>query len=573
MQLKTEVLQKKTAKRQWYARQVERQSGIALIILAIAIGLVTRILSVFQYVTFDIGPDPDQIRDAFVVMDFWKGNFPTLGPLAYGAGLGGFHIPPLYYYLFFPFTVFGKTPVAQAFPNAFFSFLSIPLFIVLIFRLLKGVHASKRLFLSGLSGFWYSLLFGNIFISNFQWNPSSIPFFFMGFTLLYDVQMKAIASWKVQILTWIGSGIVLSILMSLHSSTLFVMPVVYAIISLNFIFKILREQGINLRMTLPALGGLSAVVALTPYWIGESKNHFGNTKSILRAVLLASESASGSTLGDDKKTFFLSNIVERLGNAALHILNVVRQVYFWNESVLYLVISLVAIALIFAAALVKFKGNRTIWLLWLSTWALLLLAAASLAPGETIFYYRLLVTTAPIVLTAVALAYIELSGPKATAYFLAIAAFVALSCINNLYYDAQFMAAKYGPHRVMNTQEVAQIMEQLPTGANICDPRIARKRSTINQYRYIDIYLAHKQIKAVSECQAGSYVIHPKRILDLSGNFLNAGNYQDTYFIKTDTSSAMKLWPTLKTIENLEITRPASLVMEIQTANVYLLSQ
>ena len=297
MQLKTEPLQKRTAKRQWHTRQVERQLGIALILLAIAIGFVTRILAVFQYVTFDIGPDPDQIRDAFVVMDFWKGNFPTLGPSAYGAGLGGFHVPPLYYYLFFPFTVFGKTPAAQAFPNAFFSFLSIPLFIVLIFRLLKGVHASKRLFLSGLSGFWYSLLFGNIFISNFQWNPSSIPFFFMIFTLLYDVQMKAITSWKIQISTWIGSGIVLSVLMSLHSSTLFVMPVVYAIISLNFIFKILKEQGINLRLALPGLGGLSAIALLTPYWIGESKNHFGNTKSILRAVLSASGSASESTLG------------------------------------------------------------------------------------------------------------------------------------------------------------------------------------------------------------------------------------------------------------------------------------
>jgi len=68
-------------------------------------------------------------------------------------------------------------------------------------------------------------------------------------------------------------------------------------------------------------------------------------------------------------------------------------------------------------------------------------------------------------------------------------------------------------------------------------------------------------------------VIHPKRILDLSGNFLNAGNYQDTYFIETDTSSAMKLWPILKTTKNLEITRPASLVMETQTAHVYLLSQ
>ncbi|MGB7248985.1 MAG: hypothetical protein WBC73_08605 [Phormidesmis sp.] len=542
---------------------------MAFILLAMALGLITRIVAVFQYVTFDIGPDPDQIRDAFVVMGIWQGEWPTLGPVAYGAGLGGFHILPLYYYLLFPFTLFGKTPAAQAFPNAFFSFLSIPIFIVLIYRLLEGVHASKRLFLSGLSGFWYSLLFGSIFISNFQWNPSSIPFFFMSFTLLCDIQIKNLADWKVQIPAWIGSGIILAILVSLHTSALFVMPVVYVIVSLNFIFKTFKKRGINLRLALPGLGWLAAIVALTPYWIGESSSRFSNTKAILRTAL----SASGSAPESDEKTFFLFNIVERLGNTALHALNVVRQAYFWNASVLYLVISLVAITLVVSVAFFKFKGNQTIWLLWLSTWALLLLAAASLDPSDTVFYYRILVTAAPIALTAVALAYVELSGSRAIAYSSAIACFITLSCVNNLYYDAQFMAAKYGGDRVMNTQEIAQIMEQLPIGAKICDPRIARKRSAINQYNYIDTYITHRQIEAVSECEVGSYVIHPKRILNLSGNFLNAGNYQETYSIRPDTASAIKLWPILETMENPEITRPASLVMEIQTANVYLLSQ
>ncbi len=574
IQLKTKVLEKKVTKRQRDTRQVERQLGTALILLAIALGFITRILAVFQYVTFDIGPDPDQIRDAFVVMGFWQGDFPTLGPLAYGAGLGGFHILPLYYYLFFLFTIFSKTPVAQAFPNAFFSFLSILLFIVLVYRLLEGIHAPKRLLLSGLAGLWYSLLFSNIFLSNFQWNPSSIPFFFMSFTLLHDIQMKNITAWRIQILTWIGSGIVLSILVSLHSSTLFIMPIVYAIASLSFIFKVFKEQGLSLRLALPGLGGLSAIIALTPYWLGEFKNHFGNTKAILRTALSVSKSASEN----NEQTFFLLSIVERLGSTALHALNFVRQVYFWNGSVLYLVISIGAIAFIFVAALLRFRGNQTIWLIWLTTWALLLLASASLDPSKTVFYYKILLTTAPIVLTVVAIAYVKLSGKAAIAHTLLITTFITLSCLNNLYYDAQFMAAKYGPTRVMNTQEVVQIMEQLPTGANICDPRIARKRSTINQYNYIDTYLTHRQIEAVSECGAGSYVIHPKRTLDLSGNFLNAGNYRDTYLVKADTASTarlwpIRLWPILKTVENPEISRPASLVIETQTASVYLLSQ
>lgn len=151
-----------------------RSIGYVLIVLALAVAFVTRLFAVFQYVTFDIGPDPDQIRDAFLVMGIWNGEFPLLGP---PASIGGHHIMPLYYYLFFPFTLLGTAPVFQALPNALFSFLSVPLFIYLIYQLLEKVTPSFRLFLSGLAGFWYSLSFGDIFINNYQWNPSSIPFF------------------------------------------------------------------------------------------------------------------------------------------------------------------------------------------------------------------------------------------------------------------------------------------------------------------------------------------------------------------------------------------------------------
>ena len=561
---KTKALEIKTAKCQGGLRQM----GVALMLLAVTLGLGTRVLAVFQYVTFDVGPDPDQIRDAFAVMKIWQGGFPTLGPKAYGDGLGGFSVLPLYYYLFFPFTLLGNAPAIQAFPNAFFSCLSIPLFILLVYRLLEGVCSPKRLFLSGLSGFWYSLLFGDIFVSNFQWNPSSIPFFFMGFALLYDIQMKNISAWRIQIPAWIGSGIFLAILMSLHASATFVMPVVYTIISLRFLFKVFKQEGISSRLLLPGLGGLAATIALTPYWIGELRSNFSNTRKLLQAGLSASESSESH-----ENTFFLLEIVKRLSGAALQGLSTVRQAYFWDASILYLVISLVAIALITSVAFSRFKGNQNIWLFLLSTWGLLLLAAASLDPGETVFYYKILALPAPIVLTAVALAYANLPGKRAIAYSLAIAIFITLSCLNNLYRDTQFMAAKYGPERLMNTREIAQVIEKLPTGAKICDPRIERKRDALNQYNYIDTYITQKQIETVSDCRADTYIIHPKRILSLSGNFLNDGNYRDTYFLERNTTASIELWPILKTVKNEAMTRSARLVMETQTAYVYLLSE
>ncbi|MDJ0671018.1 MAG: hypothetical protein PX636_08515 [Microcystis sp. M53598_WE2] len=57
-----------------------RVTALILGILAIAFAFFTRIVSIFEYVTFDIGPDPDQISGGYFWMDMWKGNFPQLGP-------------------------------------------------------------------------------------------------------------------------------------------------------------------------------------------------------------------------------------------------------------------------------------------------------------------------------------------------------------------------------------------------------------------------------------------------------------------------------------------------------------
>lgn len=67
-------------------KSINKVRGTALIlgILAIAFAFFTRIVSIFEYVTFDIGPDPDQISGAYLWMDMWKGNFPQLGPAGGG---------------------------------------------------------------------------------------------------------------------------------------------------------------------------------------------------------------------------------------------------------------------------------------------------------------------------------------------------------------------------------------------------------------------------------------------------------------------------------------------------------
>jgi hypothetical protein len=172
-------------------KSINKVRGTALIlgILAIAFAFFTRIVSIFEYVTFDIGPDPDQITFGYLWMDMWKGNFPQLG-LAGGGGKYGFAIPPLYIYLGFPLTIFGTAPEFQVLTNGLFSFLSIPLLIYFVYQLLENVEKDKRLLLSSLAGFWYSTIYADYFINNFSWNPSPIPFFLLLFALLYRFQME-----------------------------------------------------------------------------------------------------------------------------------------------------------------------------------------------------------------------------------------------------------------------------------------------------------------------------------------------------------------------------------------------
>jgi hypothetical protein len=538
--------------------------GFLLLAGALIVGLVTRVGAVFQYVTFDIGPDPDQIRDAFAVIEIWQGKFPKLGPPAYGLGLGGFSILPLYYYLFLPFTLLGGGPAVQAFGNGFFSFLSIPLFSFLVYQILENISFSKRIFFCGLAGFWYSLLYSDFFISNFQWNPSSLPFFVLFFAYLYDLKLKNLKRPKVQCLAWAASGVVLAILMSLHSSALFVMPVVYVILSIAYILKVYRWRRLNPQLAAPLVGYGAAAIALLPYWVHEFQNSFSNTKGILKTITAAS--------GGEESLPLPMYVWDKISNLFLHYINLIRQVYLWDDSLLAAIIAIATMGLAIVFLGPAFKGNRNLWLVWVSIWGLLLLAASNIDANSSVFYYKSLMIHAPIVLTVVALAYSQLSRPKTVALWTVVFAFVLLSWGRNLYYDAQFMGAKYGSNHLMNTRELAQIMQQLPEEANICDPRIARKRKKLNQYNYISTYVLPTSPGVVSECEAGNYVIHPKRILDIQGNFLNTSDYQSTYFIEPEQSERVKLWPVLAVTDNEPFSGDGTLFLETETAAVYQLS-
>lgn len=541
--------------------RVALRAGQLLILLAIFVGLVTRLIAVFQYVTFDIGPDPDQIRDAFAVMNIWQGSFPTLGPAV--TTIGNHHILPLYYYLFFPFTILGAAPTFQALPNAFFSFLSIPLFIVLLYQLLEQVKPSKRLFLSGLGGFWYSLLFGDIFVSNFQWNPSAIPFFLMTLTLLYKLQMEGTFSFASQVLLWAIYGVIFAFGISLHSSTLFVMPAVFIVTSSLFIFEALRKQRQPLLLLLPGVSILASVVTLLPYWIGEVGCGFRNTKEIIKTIHSSGQASDGNVL---------VGIYAKVSGLLLNYFMFPQQAYFWHASGLYVAISIVFLSLVTWLGIAKFRGNRAIGLMWCLTWGLLLLAAANINPRETPYFYKSLILFAPIALTISALAYLDWPSGKEKTFSGFVGLVILLSIFENFSHDYQFMHSKYGPDRLMSTSDVTQAISQLPAGSTLCDPRVARKRNIHNQYNYINTFVTRKDIEITADCQAGNFVIHPKRIMLIEGNFLNTGDYKETYFFKPVPEPPVNLFPLFEIGKNDPINRPSTLFLEMDTAYIYLLN-
>ena len=534
-------------------------TGYLLIFLAVIIGFFTRVTAVFQYVTFDIGPDPDQIKDAFTVINIWQGNFPTLGPQA---SIGRHHILPLYYYLFFPFTFLGPDPIFQAFPNALFSFLSIPLLIYLTYQLLENVKVSARFFLSGLAGFWYSILFCDIFINNFQWNPSSIPFFLLVFILLYKLEIEHKFSLLIQATLWSCYGVTLAILMSLHSSTLFIMPIIFLFSSLIFIFRAIRSNRKSL-IFLPIISALSAIIVSLPYWIGELSRNFSNTKQIFKTLLNLSKSNNSN---------LLISLFEKSSNLFLNYIKLVEQVYFLNSSILYFIISIVFLSVFTYLGISRFRGNKYLWYLFCSIWLIYLLSSSNLDSTKALFFYKLPILSAPIILVIVSLAYLDYSQAinKIIAVFCTI--IIMISSFHNLIYDYQFMLSKYGDNRLTSTTDIVNILSQLPSNSTICEPKIRFKREINNQYNYIDTHMTHKNLSIVDTCQIGDYLIYPKRILSIQSNLLNAQTYENAYYVHFMSSGSTVLWPIFKVEHNEHIQRKVKTFLETETAYVYILN-
>lgn len=503
--------------------------------LAIAIGIVTRLVSLLRYTTFDIGPSPDQIRDAVVYMDMLKGNFPTLGQ---PSSIGDYNLPPLYYYLVLPAVWLGADPSFQVLPNGLFSVLAIGLFIVLIYELLENSPKESRLFLAGLGGFWYSLIFSEVFVSTFEWNVSPIPFFLFSFLLLYKRQLAGQASLPMQTLQWLLYGISLAVLVCLHSTTLFVMPIVFLGSTIVFLVRYRKQPQ---RWFLPGVAIASALIALTPYWIGEIARKGSNTKKILALIF--------SHSGDQTKPL---ELFYRISRMVFNYLELGQQAFFTKFSWFYSSFGILFLLLVLVLGIARFKGNRTLLGMLLALWLIYLYAASTYA-GDYIFHYKMLIFFAPILFTLLTLAYVQDASQWASR---AIASFVilgiTLSSLSNLYFNYQYLDSKFGQHRMIAIPDVTAILKQLPVGATICDPQYIRWRQKYHVVQYLDTYVTQKNIQLSADCQAGHYLIYPTfRYVFLDNN----------------------RWPQFQIVRTKPFNKDALVALDTPVARVYQMNQ
>ena len=220
----------------------------------------------------------DQIRDAYITSDVITGKsaLPLTGPFMSYSGDGdhgeenSFHMGPIYYYFqIISAKIFGNYPDKLAYPDVFFSILSIPLF-YLFFRIYFGKKISL-----GVTGL-YAISAYFISYSRFAWNTNPIPFFVL--LLLFSLYKFLEKNEKVHWIWVLSLGFALGVGFQLHA---IVMIIFSAVTFLVFLVSMKRNFLACKKWTIVLLMFLALN---TGQIVSEVETNFSNTKTLLNSV-------------------------------------------------------------------------------------------------------------------------------------------------------------------------------------------------------------------------------------------------------------------------------------------------
>jgi len=248
---------------------------ICILSLIFCVGIFLRTYNFHDFLRFNA----DQSRDAGIVSSVIEGNeaLPLLGPKAGGTD---FRVGPVFYYFQIASAkIFGNTPDKMAYPDLFFSLLTLPL---LFFFLRKYFDTKKSLLLVVLlTTSFYAVKYGR-----FAWNPNSLPFWSLLFLYgLHEILITKEQTWKL----WtIVTGIALGIGIQLHSLSLLLFP----LLAISVFGYLVYQKKKNIwKMSLIIL---SIVVFLNiPVILSEMQTNGENTKAFIESIGTKEKKGSG----------------------------------------------------------------------------------------------------------------------------------------------------------------------------------------------------------------------------------------------------------------------------------------
>lgn len=218
--------------------ELVKKKWVAIVLtIIIVIGLFARVYNFGDWLFFQ----GDQARDLSLVskaVENGPQELPLLGPKAGGTYL---RLGPIFYYFqYLSGEIFGlDEPWKAAYPDLFFSILTIPLF----YFFLREFFSKKWSLLMAAS---YAVCFFAIQYSRFAWNPNSLPFFNLLF--FYSLLRFFRSSTGKQRLLWtVVSGISYAVASQLHFVCLFAFPIAAVVLAIFQKFVLKKTIGVFFR--------------------------------------------------------------------------------------------------------------------------------------------------------------------------------------------------------------------------------------------------------------------------------------------------------------------------------------
>ncbi len=347
--------------------------SVLILIGIILVGIFLRTYRFHDWLEFKT----DQSRDASLVQDVVRHDapWPLLGPAMgnYATDDGAhFRIGPIYYsFQILSAKVFGPTPDALAYPDLFFSILTIPL---LYFFLRKAFAEKLSLWLTAL----YAVSFFAIRYSRFAWNSNLIPFFVLLFLLsLYEfwIRRERVSWW------WVGAlGVALGVGIQLHVITLILFSGFFLFLA---IIMSIRWKGIRYKL----LAVCTLALLLNAGQIrSEVETNFANARIFLGYFMKSDQIVSQdetdggpsilndvdchiqgnsymlTSLGEDSCSYTFGSLLSGEMNKN------VRNWFFWVTLATSLAFSVLGYVVLFNRARKETDADKRVWFLLLASY-------------------------------------------------------------------------------------------------------------------------------------------------------------------------------------------------------------